>query len=100
MASSLSSLVDNLSEEIYKIKCTNCNKCCPEYTNFKYGLIEFKCLYSNKNYQKKFDENFKKKFVNTYKFAKQDINKFILLLQKIVYPYDYLDNLEKLRRHH
>ena len=44
MASSLSNLVDNLSEGIHKINCTNCNKCCLEYTMIKDGLIEFKCL--------------------------------------------------------
>ena len=69
MTSSLSSLVDNISERIHKIKCRNCNKCCLEYKNFKDDLIEFKCLCCNKNYQKTFDENFKNKFANTYKFA-------------------------------
>ena len=37
-------------------------------------------------------------FVNTYKsykFSDSDINKFILLLQKAVYPYEYMDDLEK-----
>ena len=37
----------------------------------------------------------KKKFVNTYKFANQDINKFIFLLQKSVCPYKYIDDWEK-----
>ena len=31
-----------------------------EYINFKDGLIECKCLYCNKNYQRKFDEIFEK----------------------------------------
>ena len=34
-------------------------------------------------------------FVNTYKFANPHINKFILLLQKEVYPYEYIDDWEK-----
>ena len=50
MASSLSNLVDNLPEGIHKIKWTNSNKCCLEYTKFKDGLIEFERLYCNKNY--------------------------------------------------
>ena len=33
-----------LSEGIHKNKCTNHNKFCLEYTNFKDGLVEFKCL--------------------------------------------------------
>ena len=35
-----------------------------------------------------FDENIKKKIVNTYKFANHDINKFNLFLRKGVYPYE------------
>ena len=49
----------------------------------------------NKNYQKKFDENLKKHIFNTYKFSNNDINKFILLLQKGVYPYEHMDDWEK-----
>ena len=62
MTSSLSNLVNNLSERIHKIKCKyghNDKKCeTPyelfdcflEYTNFKDDLIEYKCLCCNKNY--------------------------------------------------
>ena len=39
-----------------------------------------------------FDENLKKRFVNTYRFSNHDNNKFILLLQKGVYPYKYMDD--------
>ena len=40
-------------------------------------------------------ENLKKQFFNTYEFSNHDINKFILLLQKGVYPYKYMDDWEK-----
>ena len=30
-----------------------------------------------------------------FKFFNNDINKFILLLRKAVYPYEYMDDLEK-----
>ena len=46
-------------------KYKNCD-CFPEYLNFKDNLIEHKCLCQKKNYQKKFDENLKKQFLNTY----------------------------------
>ena len=66
-----------------------------KYTNFKYDLIEYKCLCFNKNYQKKIDENLKKQFFNTYKISNHDINKFILLLQKAVYSYEYMNDSGK-----
>ena len=63
MGSSLSNVVNNLSEGIHKVKCKceyNDKKCVAcrityevcdcflEYTNFKDDLIEYKCLCCNK----------------------------------------------------
>ena len=45
--------------------------------------------------KEKFDENLKKQFVNTYKLSNHEINQFILILGKGVYPYQYLNDLEK-----
>ena len=59
-----------------------------EFTNVKDNLILYKCLFSNKNYQNKFDVTLKKRFVNTYRFSNHDIDKFILLLPKGCGPYD------------
>ena len=33
-----------------------------------------------------------KKFQNTYQFCNGDINKFVLLLKKGVYPCEYIDS--------
>ena len=63
--------------------------CCLQYTNVKDNLIEYKLLYCTRTYKKHFDENLKKRFGNTYKFANYDINKFILLLQKGEYMGDW-----------
>ena len=78
MVSSLSNLVNNLSEGIHRIKCkfTHDDKKCEtcrikskycncflEYTSFKDDLIEYKCLCCNKNYQHKFDEKSKEPFL-------------------------------------
>ena len=80
MASSLSNLVDNLTERIHKIKCNNCD-CFLEYESVKDNLIKYKCLSCNENYSKKIDEELKNPFKNTFKFSNIDINKFILFLR-------------------
>ena len=36
-----------------------------------------------------------KKFPNTYQFCKDDLNKFVLLLRKGIYPYEDMDSWEK-----
>ena len=40
----------------------------------------------------KFDKKLKERFFNTYQFSNHDKNKFILLLQKLVYAYEYMDD--------
>ena len=95
MASSLSNLVNNLSERIHNVnldhkKCDTCGikyKYCNwslEYQNFKEGLTEYECLICNKNCQIKFNKKLKKRFFNACKFSNNDNNKFILLLRKKV----------------
>ena len=110
MLDSLSNLVNSSSEGICIIRCKfrhddkkfeTCRtkyKHCSfflEYTIFEDDLIEYKCLICNKSRQKKLDEKFKKRFFNAYKFSNHDSNKLILLLQKGVYPYEYMYDQEK-----
>ena len=52
---------NNKKYESCKIKFKDCDYFL-EYTNFKNDLIEYKCFCSNKNYQKTFDENLKKRW--------------------------------------
>ena len=58
-----------------------------------YSLLIEKCC--SKIYQKKFDEILKKQFFNTYKLSNHDMGNVILLLQKGVYRYEYIVDLEK-----
>ena len=55
MASSLSNLIDNLTERIHKIKCKGWD-CFLEYKRVKGNLIIYKCLSCNKCYSKKLNE--------------------------------------------
>ena len=66
-----------------------------KYTNFKDDFIEYKCLICNTNCQIKFNEKLKQRFFDTYKFSNHDNNKFIILLRKGVYSYEYRDDWEK-----
>ena len=77
---------DDKKCETCGIKYKDCN-CFLKYTNLKDNSIEYKCLCCNKNYKKKFNEDLKKQFFNTYKYSNHDISKFILLLQNGVHPY-------------
>ena len=58
-------------------------------------MIIYKCLSCNKCYWKKLNEELETKLKNTFKFSNTDINKFILLLRKDIYLYEYMDDLEK-----
>ena len=93
MATSLSNLVDNLTEGIHKIKCKDCD-CFLKYESIKDNLIKYKRLSCNKDYSNENDEELKKRFKNTFRFSNNDINKFILLLRKGVCSYKYMNDWE------
>ena len=52
--------------------------------------IIFRCFECKKNYKKDFNKELIKRFANIYEFCNEDINKFILLLRKGVYAYEYM----------
>ena len=82
MSSSLSSLVDNLSERLHGDKCIDC-KSCLDYMTTKDEQLIFRCFECKKNYKKDFNKEFIKGFPNIYEFCNEDINKFILLLREV-----------------
>ena len=55
----------------------------------------FKCIDCEKEYEKEFNKELLERFANTYKFCDNDLDKFIMLLRKGVYPYEYIDEWDK-----
>ena len=94
MATSLSKLVDNLTDNIHNDKCIKCksNLCFVRAMN---ETLLFKCIACEKEYEKEINKELVERFANTYKFCNNDINKFIMLLRKGVYPYEYIDEWDK-----
>ena len=94
MATSLSKLVDNLTDNIHNDKCIKCksNFCFVRAINEK---LIFKCIDCEKEYEKEFNKELIERFAITYKFCDNDLDKFIMLLRKGVYPYEYIDEWDK-----
>ena len=79
MANLFSNLVDNLAEGIHKIKY---KKIATAYKSDKGNLIKYKVT-CNKYYSNQINEELKKRFEDMLKVFTNDINKFILLLEKM-----------------
>ena len=77
MSTSLSSLVDNLSEKPHSDKSKDC-KSELDYMSVKDNQLIFQCLECKKNYNKDWNKELIKRFANTYRFCNRDIKKFIL----------------------
>ena len=94
MATSLSKLVDNLTEGIHSDKCIKCksNLC---YMKVMDETLIFRCFNCKKNYKKETNKELVERFSSTCKCCNNDLNKFVMLLRKGVYPYKYMDGWDK-----
>ena len=81
MSTSLSSLVDNLSDGFHCNKFIVC-KSSLDYMITRNDQLIFRCFECKKNYQKDFNKDLINRFANTYEFCNKNINRLILLLRK------------------
>ena len=94
MSTSLSNLVSNLSEGLHNNSCIDC-KFCLDYMMTKDKELIFRCFRCKKNYRKKINKELIQRFANIYEFFNGDLNKFIFILRKGVYPYEYMDSWQR-----
>ena len=100
MSTSLPNLVSNLSEGLHNYRCIDC-KSCLDYMTTKDEQLIFTCFRCKKNYEEKINkEDLIQRFANTYAFCNGDLNKFILLLRKGVYPMNTWIVGKGFRKHH
>ena len=91
-------LVSNLSEGLHNDRCIDF-KSCLDYMTTKDEQLIFRYFRCKKNYEKNFNKELIPRFANTYEFCDVDLNKFILLLRKVV-QYEYMDSWQSLMKHH
>ena len=94
MSTSPSNLVINLSEGLHNDRCID-YKSCLDYMTTKEERLIFRCFKCKKNYEKDFNIELIQRFANIYELCNGDLNKFILLLRKGLYPYEYIDRWER-----
>ena len=98
MPSKLSNLVDNLPE-INNKDCKTCierknikSEC--EFIGLKNNRSNYRCKECNGTFAKSVNDLIEK-FPRMYKFCNGNLNKFVLLLKKGAYLYEYMDSWER-----
>ena len=98
LPTSLSELVDNTSGIFNSIECKSYiekiiinSECC--FDGLKNNKLIYKCKECKEEWKKLLNE-LTENFPSTYQFCNGDLNKFVMLLRKGFYPYEYMDSWE------
>ena len=94
MSTSLSKLVDNLSEIYSKKRRYKKSESEYEFKGLKNNKLPYNCKGCRKKHSKPIN-GLIEKFQSTLKFCSNITNKFILLLRKGFYPFEYMDSWER-----
>ena len=76
MATSLSKLVDNLTEDIHGDKCVDC-KSDLSYMKVMDETLIFRCFNCKKKYEKEINKELIERSASTYKFCNNNLHKFV-----------------------
>ena len=97
-------IVADLTDNLANLNSVFCNKCMEQnkklsqccYTYNENNHLVFKC---NECHNKTIKPSnlLKEKFSNTYRLCDDDLDKFMLLIRKGVYPYEYTDSDERIK---